>query len=312
MTKIIADILAAIGNFLNDFIGATLGKLIFVPMIKQMLGDSAGSPGFINSLYNSMMNVANSFLQMTPDEWAGGMGWHFIKGIQTAFISIGASFVLVFWLIGLCTDSLDIRSNLRLEVVLKQLAKLVIGEYIVVNSVELISAFFELPRALCNVMVGNAQFNIFAPEAMYRVLEEPSFSDATLLWLFSLVLMVLTVIAGGSIIYLAIIRIFKVLMIIPFAAIATSTVASSHGVSSTTISYYKYAFATILESATMLIAVNLSGYLITNNSNILTNLIGGSDFYQALSWMIGTMILLACSMGAVKESGQITHRVLGS
>ena len=62
----------------------------------------------------------------------------------------------------------------------------------------------------------------------------------------------------------------------------------------------------------MLIAVNLSGYLITNNSNILTNLIGGSDFYQALSWMIGTMILLACSMGAVKESGQITHRVLGS
>lgn len=61
MGKIIADILAAIGNFLNDFIGATLGKLIFVPMIKSMLGDGPGDPGFVNSLYNSMMIKANGF-----------------------------------------------------------------------------------------------------------------------------------------------------------------------------------------------------------------------------------------------------------
>lgn len=200
----------------------------------------------------------------------------------------------------------------RLEVVLKQLTKLVVAEFLVVNSVDLISAFFKLPQALCNVMVGNAQFNINTSDAVYRCLESPSFSDATILWLFSLVLMVLTAISGGSIIYLAIIRIFKVLMIIPYAAIATSTVASSHGIASTTISYYKYAFATILESATMLIAVNLSGYLITNNSDLLTTLINGSDFNEALSWMIGTMMLLACTMGAVKEAGQITHRVLGT
>jgi len=312
MGKIIADILAAIGNFLNDFIGATLGKLIFVPMIKSMLGDGPGDPGFVNSLYNSMMIKANGFLQVSPDEWASGLGWQFINSIQAAFISVGAAFVLVFWLIGLCTDSLDIRSNLRLEVVLKQLTKLVVAEFLVVNSIELISAFFKLPQALCRIMIGNAQFNINTSDSAYRCLENPSFSDATILWLFSLVLMVLTAISGGSIIYLAIIRIFKVLMIIPFAAIATSTVASSHGISSTTISYYKYAFATILESATMLIAVNLSGYLITNNSDLLTTLINGSDFNEALSWMIGTMMLLACTMGAVKEAGQITHRVLGA
>lgn len=312
MGKIIADILAAIGNFLNDFIGATLGKLIFVPMIKLMLGDGPGNSGFVNSLYNSMMTKANGFLQVSPDEWASGLGWQFINSIQAAFISVGVAFVLVFWLIGLCTDSLDIRSNLRLEVVLKQLTKLVVAEFLVVNSIELISAFFKLPQALCRLMIGNAQFNINTSDAVYRCLENPSFSDATILWLFSLVLMVLTAIAGGSIIYLAIIRIFKVLMIIPFAAIATSTVASSHGISSTTISYYKYAFATILESATMLIAVNLSGYLITNNSDLLTTLINGSDFNEALSWMIGTMMLLACTMGAVKEAGQITHRVLGA
>ena len=82
MGKIIADILAAIGNFLNDFIGATLGKLIFVPMIKSMLGDGPGDPGFVNSLYNSMMIKANGFLQVSPDEWASGLGWQFINSIQ--------------------------------------------------------------------------------------------------------------------------------------------------------------------------------------------------------------------------------------
>ena len=62
----------------------------------------------------------------------------------------------------------------------------------------------------------------------------------------------------------------------------------------------------------MMIAVNLSGYLITNDSGILTTLINGSDFNEALAWMIGTIMLLACTMGAVKEAGQITHRVFGA
>lgn len=312
MGQIIADILSAIGDFLNDFIGATLGKLIFVPIIKQMLGESSGAPGFVNSLYNAMMTKANEFLKMSPDSWANGLGWQFINTIQDAFISVGAAFVLIFWLIGLCTESLDIRSNIRLEVMLKQLTKLVVGEYLVTNSISFISAFFKLPQALCNVMIGNAQFTINANDAVYRCLEEPTISDSVLLWLFSLVLMVMTAVAGGSIIYLSIIRIFKVLMIVPFSAIATSTVASSHGISTTTISYYKYAFATILEAATMMIAVNLSGYLITNDSGILTTLINGSDFNEALAWMIGTIMLLACTMGAVKEAGQITHRVFGA
>ena len=207
----------------------------------------------VDAVYSGLMDKSKSFLLMSPKSWASGSGWSFINSISSAFISVGAALVMIFWLIGICTDSLDIRSNMRLEVALKQLAKL------------------------------------------------------------SLVLLVMTVVAAGSILYLSIVRIFKVLMIVPYSAIATSTVASSHSVSSTTVSYWKYTLATILEASTMLMAVNLSGYLVSGSETILDGVIKTSGSFQnACGWIISTIIILAVTMGAVKEAGQVTHRVLGA
>ena len=102
-------------------------------------------------------------------------------------------------------------------------------------------------------------------------------------------------------------------MIVPYSAIATSTVASSHSVSSTTVSYWKYTLATILEASTMLLAVNLSGYLVSGNGTILDGVIKTSGSFQnACGWIISTIIILAVTMGAVREAGQVTHRVIGA
>ena len=63
----------------------------------------------------------------------------------------------------------------------------------------------------------------------------------------------------------------------------------------------------------MLMAVNLSGYLVSGSGTILDGVIKTSGSFQnACGWIISTIIILAVTMGAVKEAGQVTHRVLGA
>ena len=199
---------------------------------------------------------------------------------------------------------------MRLEVALKQLAKLVVSEFLVTQSITIVSSLFGLVNALCGKF--NSSFSIKVSADVYKCVAEEKLGQNIILVL-SLVLLVMTVVAAGSILYLSIVRIFKVLMIVPYSAIATSTIASSHSVSSTTVSYWKYTLATILEASTMLMAVNLSGYLVSTNGTILDGVIKTSGSFQnACGWIISTIIILAVTMGAVKEAGQVTHRVLGA
>lgn len=295
---------------IKDFIVTLLCEGMFEPVIYWALGNS-NSKGMVDVVYSGLMDKSKSFLLMSPKSWASGSGWSFINSISSAFISVGAALVMVFWLIGICTDSLDIRSNMRLEVALKQLAKLVVSEFLVTQSITIVSSLFGLVNALCGKF--NSSFSIKVSAEVYKCIAEKQIGQDFILVLLCLVLMVMTVVSTGSILYLSIVRIFKVLMIVPYAAIATSTVASSHSVSSTTVSYWKYTLATILEASTMLMAVNLSGYLVSGSGTILDGVIKTSGSFQnACGWIISTIIILAVTMGAVKEAGQVTHRVLGA
>lgn len=299
-------LLASLGDFIQKFFCESM----FDPIIYWALGTS-NSKGMVDAVYSGLMDKSKSFLLMSPKSWASGSGWSFINSISSAFISVGAALVMIFWLIGICTDSLDIRSNMRLEVALKQLAKLVVSEFLVTQSIIIVSSLFGLVNALCGKF--NSSFSIKVSADVYKCVAEEKLGQNIILVLLSLVLLVMTVVAAGSILYLSIVRIFKVLMIVPYSAIATSTIASSHSVSSTTVSYWKYTLATILEASTMLMAVNLSGYLVSSNGTILDGVIKTSGSFQnACGWIISTIIILAVTMGAVKEAGQVTHRVLGA
>lgn len=299
-------LLASLGDFIQKFFCESM----FDPIIYWALGTS-NSKGMVDAVYSGLMDKSKSFLLMSPKSWASGSGWSFINSISSAFISVGAALVMIFWLIGICTDSLDIRSNMRLEVALKQLAKLVVSEFLVTQSITIVSSLFGLVNALCRTF--NSSFSIKVSADVYKCVAEEKLGQNIILVFLSLVLLVMTVVAAGSILYLSIVRIFKVLMIVPYSAIATSTVASSHSVSSTTVSYWKYTLATILEASTMLMAVNLSGYLVSGSGTILDGVIKTSGSFQnACGWIISTIIILAVTMGAVKEAGQVTHKVLGA
>ena len=265
--------------------------------------------------YDSLIGTSIETLRASPQNWNAGVGWNVIIAINNGFVAVAASLYIIFWLIGICSDSLDIRSNLRLEVVLKHIAKLVAGEFIITHTIDIIKVFLSLVYSGTGLImrVNSTGSSILADNNMYgtdSIIESVSSYDnigeLLLLVVFGIVFILTMLIVGGGILYLTYVRLFKVLMIIPLSSIASSTIASSHQISSTTVTYWKYAFATILEAVTIMIAIVLGTALMKSNS------ITFGSMSAVMSWMAKCIIIGFTMLGAIKEASSITHRALGA
>lgn len=293
----------AIGKWINDFFAG-----LFQNVLK---GEITIGSGF----YDSLIGTSIETLRASPESWNAGVGWNIIVAINNSFVAIAASLYIIFWLIGICSDSLDIRSNLRLEVVLKHIAKLVVGEFIITHTIDIIKIILSLVYSGTGLImkVDSTSSSILADNTMYgidniiqAVSSYENVWELILLVFFGIVFMLTMLIVGGGILYLTYVRLFKVLMIIPLSSLASSTIVSSHQISSTTVSYWKYAFATILEAVTIMIAIVLGTALMKSNA------ITFDSISVVLSWMAKCIIIGFTMLGAIKEASAITHRALGA
>ena len=287
---------------LNDFIAGLLQDVL--------KGEITIGTGF----YDSLIGTSIETLKASPESWNAGVGWNIIVAINNSFVAVAASLYIIFWLIGICSDSLDIRSNVRLEVMLKHLAKLVVGEFMITHTIDIIKVILSLVYSGTGLImkVDSTSSSILADNTMYgmdsTIQAVSSYTnnwELILLIVFGIVFMFTMLIVGGGILYLTYVRLFKVLMIIPLSSLATSTIASSHQISSTTISYWKYAFATILEAVTIMIAIVLGTALMKSNAITFASL------SVVMSWMAKCIIIGFTMFGAIKEASAITHRALG-
>lgn len=307
--SIIEDVFSKLGTWLADVLDSTIGDWLggmFAGLAKVMLSLGSG-------IYNSLIGLSLDLLKQSPESWNGGSGWQVITSINTAFIAVGASLVIIFWLIGIISMSIDERMNVRVEVMIKEMIKLVIAEALVTCSIYIIQVFFGLVDKLTNGVIPSADsVKLTVPDNVNSFLGgNVSLVDGLLCGFIGVLFVVGSVAAGASILYFAYIRFFKVLLIIPYGAIASSTMVGGPAFSRSAANYYKYAVSTVLEAVTMLLALKLSSAIISSNAiNIITNesVTNGTTVSQ---WMIRALIMLFVTLGAVKESSQITQHGLG-
>lgn len=307
--SIIDDIFDALGGFLADILDSTIGNWIggiFGDLAKLLLDTGVG-------IYNTLLGLSIDLLEQSPETWNGGSGWNIVTSVNTAFIALGASLVIIFWLIGVISMSVDERMNVRVEVMLKEFIKLVIAEALVTLSIDIIKSFFSLVSGLTTGFLPTASSaDLTVPDNINSFFEGTvSFTDGIFCAIVGLFFLIGSVAAGASILYFAYIRFFKVLLIVPYGAIASSTMVGGPAFSHSAANYYKYALSTVFEAATMLLAIKISSAIISSSAiNIITNE-AGTDGITVVQWMIRGLIMLFITLGAVKESSQITQHGLG-
>ena len=276
--------------------------------------------------FGKLAKGAASILTKSPEDFDGTM-WSVVNTINKDFIAVGATLVIIFWCIKLCSDNLDVRQTMRPETMIKECTILVIAEWFVCSSLDIFSALFDLVNMLTkNLGASSFVTDNPVPDALNNYLNNlgtssnvgTAFSDvgsSAMAQMFSFLFMAICFTFGMMIVYHAFVRMFKVMVIAPYGAIAMSTVAGPHSVSHTTISYLKYTLATILEAVTMLIILKL-GTTWLASSDSLELLWGGTVEITGLTtlflWTMLSCVKIFVISGGIKESATITQRVLGS
>ena len=73
-------------------------------------------------------------LGQSPTTFKGGSPWAAIEKINPVFVAVGSSLVVLFFVIGFCAESVDIKEDMRFETILRMLIRVGIAEWFVTNN----------------------------------------------------------------------------------------------------------------------------------------------------------------------------------
>ena len=85
--------------------------------------------------WNNQISLVFSMLGQSPVNFKGGGPWAIIEGIEPIFVAVGSSLVVLFFVIGFCSESVDVKEDMRFEVILRMLIRVGLAEWFVANNV---------------------------------------------------------------------------------------------------------------------------------------------------------------------------------
>jgi len=207
----------------------------------------------------------------------GGGPWGIIEGIEPVFVAVGSSLVVLFFVIGFCSESIDIQEEMRFEVILRILIRLGLAEYMVANNVTIMKAFF--------TSVGN------------------------LVGLLTALLSIIVLICGFFLIYTVYFRFLKLMVIVPIGSIAFSTMSGNRMVAHTAVTYAKYFLSVTFEAVTMALAIIVCNAFINAGLPAFTG--DYADWAKTLIYLCEMTFSIALTVGSVKGAQSLTSKVLG-
>ena len=74
--------------------------------------------------WNNQISLVFSMLGQSPVNFKGGGPWAIIEGIEPIFVAVGSSLVVLFFVIGFCSESVDVKEEMRFEAILRMLIRL--------------------------------------------------------------------------------------------------------------------------------------------------------------------------------------------
>ena len=106
--------------------------------------------------WNNQVSLVFSLLGQSPESFKGGGPWSAVESIEPIFVGVGSSLVVLFFVIGFCSESVDIKEDMRFEVILRMLMRVGIAEWLVANNVTIMKAFFSSAGNLVKLLsAGN-------------------------------------------------------------------------------------------------------------------------------------------------------------
>lgn len=259
--------------------------------------------------WNDIIAIVFELLSLSPEAFADGALWELVEKINPIFVAVASPLIVIFFVIGFCAESVDIREEMRFEVILRFLIRLGIGEWLVVNNLAIIKAVFASAGNLVKLLDFGTYAKIEMPDEIVTTFNNLNFVQGLVMLVFAAIIVLIVIVCGFFILYTVYFRFLKITAIIPMGALASATAAGNRMVSNTAVAYFKYCIATALEAVTMALAIIMCNALLSKGLPELATDLG--TWTQCLVYLFEMVFSVALTVGSVKGAQALTGKVLG-
>lgn len=259
--------------------------------------------------WNNQVGLVFALLGQSPVTFKGGGPWQIVESIEPIFVGVGSSLVVLFFVIGFCSESVDVREEMRFEVILRMLIRLGLAEWLVANNVTVMKAFFSTAGNLVNAL-SEGQYKMLTIESTQaEVIKNLGFGESLIMLILAALLSIIVIICGFFMIYTVYFRFLKLMVIVPIGAIAFSTMAGNRNVAHTASAYAKHFLSVVFEAVTMALAIILCNAFINAGLPSFTG--SYADWAKTLIYLCEMTFTIALTVGSVKGAQSLTGKALG-
>ncbi len=259
--------------------------------------------------WNNQISLVFSMLGQSPVDFKGGGPWAVIEGIEPIFVGVGSSLVVLFFVIGFCSESVDVKEEMRFESILRMLIRLGLAEWFVANNVTIMKAFFTSIGNLVNALSAGTTVQLAIDSTQADVIKNLGFGESLVMLILAALLSIIVIICGFFVIYTVYFRFLKLLIIVPMGSLAFSTMGGNRAVSHTVVTYCKYFLSVVLEAVTMALAIVVCNAFINAGLPSFTG--DYADWAKTLIYLCEMTFTIAMTVGSVKGAQSLTSRALG-
>ena len=263
----------------------------------------------IFGFWNNQVSLVFALLGQSPTAFKGGGPWGVIEGIEPIFVAVGSSLVVLFFVIGFCSESVDVKEDMRFEVILRLLMRLAIAERLVTNSVTVMKAIFSTVGNLVGLLSEGKVTELKIASDQAEVIKNLGFGESLIMLILAALLSIIVIICGFFLIYTVYFRFLKLLIIVPMGALAYSTVGGNRMVTHTAVTYTKYLISTAFEAVSMALAIIVCNAFINAGLPEFTG--SYADWAQTLIYLCEMTFTIALTVGSVKGAQSLTSKALG-
>lgn len=238
----------------------------------------------IHQIADWIFNQIQMLLTMNPKEWAESMHiWGKITGISDRILPLACSLVVLFFMIGFCENTINIKEQMKLETFFQLFLRIGITQYFVLHALDIVVLLFDFTTGLAGLISPTV-----SPPAQPWIADAicDTSSTGTIVLLFPVfILFILVPVCLFMILLMIILRFFRLLIAVPYAALAFSAMASgSRHFTNVAPGYIKYILSILLETFSISIALAIGCSMISSPAGLLSlkTLMGESHFKDAL------------------------------
>lgn len=151
--------------------------------------------------WNDKVSLVFELLGQSPVSFKNGGPWAVVANLEPIFVAVGSSLVVLFFVIGFCSESIDVKEEVRFETILRMLMRIGIAEWLVANNVTIMKAFFTSAGNLVGLMIQGTTTKLKIPGEQQTIIKDLGFGESILMMILAVIIALVIIFCGFMLIY---------------------------------------------------------------------------------------------------------------